>query len=929
MAAVIVLTLVGFALRVHRLDFQPLWGDEGWSFHFAALPAPELLASTAIDIHPPLYYLLLKGWLALAGNGPAPARLFSVLSGTLLIPLMYATGRRLLDRAGGLAAAGVTAVAPFAIYYSQEVRMYGLVTLLGLASMYFFSRSLGAEAAPAGSASGSLAASRASMLAHTATTAAALYTMYYAVFIPILQAVYLLVRCRRGAARQRLMRSMLIAGGLYLPWVLYAGPRLATYVQGKRLADADAPLLPLAFLYQHLVAFSLGHLPDTLLPYSWMSLAFAGVALLGLGLLQRREDRRWLLGLYLALPLILGWGVNLLYPFNPRFYERTLMLAAPAWWLLVGLGLVWVWRRQYLLFGTIASLLLLVSLVSLQGFYAVPRYPDEDYRPLLAQISAVATPEDTVLASYQWQLGYYWAYLPRPRPRIFPVPGWGEAWSANPDSLRRDLTGILAESPRLWFPAYQLLGHKWEDEAEAAIAELAYPAGLNWFGTSTTKVTLAGAARPSIQAEVDALNFGGMVQATDIRLGSGPYPSGRGVIPVDVTWRKLGSLGREHRISLRLVDEAGRTWASRDSHPRAGQVHLVDLAEGQSLADRHGLRVPAGTPPGRYQLRLSLRRDDPQATPIDLLDEAGQPLGAEAILGEIEVVPPDPPLGPAALPVAVERPAIFEGRVKLLGFSLDEGPFKAGDVVNANLFWESQVDSPGNLTLFAQLQDENGRPQALVERPPLYPTGQWSRGTLLRDPVEILLPAAMRAGTYRLAVGWLEPDKRRLSTAQGTDQVVLGTVTVETRPHLFEAPSPQYTLAARFADKARLVGYDLPATEAGPGDTLSLTLYWQPLDTFRRSWKVFAHLIDAEDNIAGQRDQLPGAGQFPTTGWLPPEFIIDSRDIPISASAPPGQYLLEVGLYDPVTLERLPVSIEKGPLLGDRLLLDKTPIEIK
>lgn len=909
------LALLGFALRLHRLDFQPLWGDEGWSFYFAAFSLPELLAQTARDIHPPLYYLLLKGWLAWLGNGPETARLLSVATGTLLIPLTYAAAARLSDRLAGVAAAATVTVAPFAVYYAQEVRMYSLVTLLGLASVYFFQRSLAGD--------------RRSRLVYVAVTAAALYTMYYAVFIPLFQAFYLLGRYRRALFRRPAFRALLAAGGLYLPWIVYAAFPLVTYVGGKRIADADAPLDPLTFLARHVVAFSLGHLPETLLPYAWVALAFAGVA--GLGLRAWPAGRRGLIGLYLAAPLAGGWLINLFYPFNPRFFERTLMLAAPAWWLLVGAGLVWIWRRQYLLLGTAAGLLLLLSSIGLLAFYNTPRYPDEDYRPLLAEIAAVAAPEDTLLASYEWQLGLYRAYLPEPQPALYPAPGWGADWADDPARMRRDLAAILDGSPRLWFPAYQQLGHIWEDQAEAALSELAYPAALDWFGTRTTKVTLAGAPRPPLPEAAGSLNFGGKVMASGIRVGAGPYPSGRGVIPVDVTWRKLATLGSDERVNLRLVDAAGRTWASRDSHPRAGQRHLVDLKIGESLADRHGLWLPAGIPPGRYQLRLSLRRDDASGAPLDLVDEAGQPLGPEATLAEIEVVPPEPPLGVAALPVQVERPAAFEGRVRLLGYSLGDGPLKPGDTLDLSLFWQALVDAPGDLTVFAQLQDETGQPRALVERPPVYPALSWSQGTLLRDPIELLLPATIPPGAYRLAVGLLEPDKRRLLTAQRADQVVLQTVVVEGRPHLFEPPSPQYPLAVRFGPpgEAQLAGYDLSATEAHPGDSLTLTLYWQPLEIFQRSWAVFAHLLDEGGNFAGQRDQLPGDGQFPTTSWLPGEYIVDRREIPIDGAAPPGRYLLEVGLYDPVTLERLPVSTAEGQPLGDRLLLETTPVVVR
>ena len=58
---VMALTLLAFGLRLHRLNFQPLWGDEGWSFYFASMSLADMIRLTAEDIHPPLYYALLSG----------------------------------------------------------------------------------------------------------------------------------------------------------------------------------------------------------------------------------------------------------------------------------------------------------------------------------------------------------------------------------------------------------------------------------------------------------------------------------------------------------------------------------------------------------------------------------------------------------------------------------------------------------------------------------------------------------------------------------------------------------------------------------------------------------------------------------------------------------------------------------------------------
>ena len=164
----------------------------------------------------------------------------------------------------------------------------------------------------------------------------------------------------------------------------------------------------------------------------------------------------------------------------------------------------------------------------------------------------------------------------------------------------------------------------------------------------------------------------------------------------------------------------------------------------------------------------------------------------------------------------------------------------------------------------------------------------------------------------------------------GDDQVVLVSVATIQRPHDFSPPSPQYGHDARFGDRVRLIGYDLRgATNARAGQSLTLVLYWQALATFERPYTVFAHVVDARGRIVGQRDQTPGSGAFPTTGWVPGEYLADAYALPINPDTPGGDYWIEVGFYDPLDGARLPVTDAAGRPLGDRLLLEKTPVRVE
>jgi hypothetical protein len=112
------------------------------------------------------------------------------------------------------------------------------------------------------------------------------------------------------------------------------------------------------------------------------------------------------------------------------------------------------------------------------------------------------------------------------------------------------------------------------------------------------------------------------------------------------------------------------------------------------------------------------------------------------------------------------------------------------------------------------------------------------------------------------------------------------------------------------------------------GESLKLILYWQALETFQQRYTVFVHLVDAGDQIIGQRDQVPGNGEFPTTSWIPGEYLADTYIIPVYPGTPPGDYWIEVGLYNPLDATRLPVLQADGQPAGGRLLLSETPIRV-
>jgi mannosyltransferase len=137
---ILVIVLLALALRLSLLDSKSLWLDEAASLQMAHQSGMVLITEQG-DPHPPAYYLFLHSWINL-GQSEFILRLPSALFGALSVLVLYWIGRSLHLERLALWAAGLLAIDPLHIWYSQEARMYAPAAFLGLAGIYFAIRLL-------------------------------------------------------------------------------------------------------------------------------------------------------------------------------------------------------------------------------------------------------------------------------------------------------------------------------------------------------------------------------------------------------------------------------------------------------------------------------------------------------------------------------------------------------------------------------------------------------------------------------------------------------------------------------------------------------------------------------------------------------------------------------------------------------------------
>ena len=205
--------------------------------------ARVLRAVLLSDTSPPLYYLALDLWQRVAGGSDAALRLFSTACALLSLGLLWSLAYRLAGRRAAFLAALIFSVAPPAVYYAAEGRMYALTWLFGLAlvrttlAMAHDGRGVGP------------------VVAWILISAGGLLTHYFFAFVCIAAMVWLLLYGRGQRARAIAMAA--VVGLLVLPWYVRVPASLRAWRVTAGWLDTPLDAAGLASGFVRLAASSL------------------------------------------------------------------------------------------------------------------------------------------------------------------------------------------------------------------------------------------------------------------------------------------------------------------------------------------------------------------------------------------------------------------------------------------------------------------------------------------------------------------------------------------------------------------------------------------------------------------------------------------------------------------------------------------------
>lgn len=441
------IVLLGLSLRLYDLDAEGLWLDEGGSVMKADADLKQFMSGRPPYVSPPLYYLFLDSWINVFGNSEISIRLPSVLFGILSLLLIYRIGETLFNNVSGLSAAFFLAISTFHIYFSREARMYSLLLLLALCSMYYF-----IDLITQGVMKGKGGLRRVrwwSALLYLLSTTLLLYTHNFGISPLIAQnilALILFFKTRR-IGRMRLKSWVILQSIIslaFLPWIVVIIKQFLN-IKGKYWSPPVSPgtlletLLDYSGSYWLLVLFIAFSIIAWFIPYSNRTGQKSSV------ISNHKEGESPLpnflfLFIWLLTPCLLPFLISIIS--TPIYISRITITASPALYLMAagGIGRLHNLKLKIISLGLIGIL----AFPLLWNYYHISH--KEPLREIFSRVEANVQPGDIILIMPLWYKKFVFDYY-QTRKDI-PARGFSHG-SINARDLK-ELTDLIEQYRRVW-----------------------------------------------------------------------------------------------------------------------------------------------------------------------------------------------------------------------------------------------------------------------------------------------------------------------------------------------------------------------------------------------------------------------------------------------------------------------------------------------
>lgn len=411
----IAIAVLAVTLRVLMLlSAKSLWGDEWFSIELAQKSFRDVFLGSVHDVHPPAYFLALHGMIRLFGNTEWMYRLISFLAGIALVGTIYFLAKVIFGKRAALYAFFLTALSPYLLQSSNEIRSYALLALLASLTLLFYTQALREPQRLAW------------RLGYAVSAVTAIYVEHYAWFVVLATGVTLFFERIHQRERKDLWRAFFcvsIAGSASLALAAYQAVFHEHMFETYRIREFWSAAILLKKIIGVPWHFTNGYYFSMITvdrvfyylrhsPVFWMSIISTSTAAMLLVFSFKRlfsKDRALfvLAGMVLIFPTVF-----LILFYSIRLQARYLIFSAPIFFVMIGGALATLQRKNL----RNAALLILSTAAVIGSAHTLLLKTDavhkEDYKELISYVFLRAKREDVVcglspqVRYYRKQLGF-------------------------------------------------------------------------------------------------------------------------------------------------------------------------------------------------------------------------------------------------------------------------------------------------------------------------------------------------------------------------------------------------------------------------------------------------------------------------------------------------------------------------------------------
>jgi len=355
----LLILILGAALRIYNLGIESLWYDEVSSVDQALRDLPSLFYKFHLS---PLYFLILKYWIRIAGASEFALRIPSVIFGVGAIFLIYKLSVALFNERVGLLSSFILSISPFHIFYSQETRHYALFVFLTLLSITLFLKILKNKVPGINL-----------YISYGVSTILLLYTTLWGIFVVVVQNLFYL---QKVTQKKRWVITQIIIFIIFLGWLV---PFFMFIFENKEYLKACIDWIQrpdVSSLAETFKTFSFGGSrcggwdffinPKEIWPSQGL-LYILGFLFISGELSSRSVNSGNILfiNLWLFIPIVSLFLCS--FVFCPIFMIRYLIFVSPAYYILVAKGIDRI--RNYLCQVVVILTITILTLPSLDTYY--------------------------------------------------------------------------------------------------------------------------------------------------------------------------------------------------------------------------------------------------------------------------------------------------------------------------------------------------------------------------------------------------------------------------------------------------------------------------------------------------------------------------------------------------------------------------------